>query len=178
MPNKEWFEQNPKVSAYLSPKLNTRLKEFMVERRITRTSQALSIILEEYFGVTSEQPSHSTEERLKALELTVLTIQKELAKIWQSRPTMVQSGLQNEQQSKPKLAQSKLPKFEDGLLTTGEAYEEAKQRGYTKSVGTFRRSLRGGTMPAELEQIGLKADWDIRSQANPKDNSVKWLKFN
>lgn len=178
MPNKEWFEQNPKVSAYLSPELNTRLKEFMSEREITRTSQALTSILEEYFGVTSGQPSHSTEERLKGLEATVTTIQKELTEIRKSRPTVVQSGLQNEQISKPILVQSKPLKNKDGLLTTGEAHAEAQRRGYSKTVGTFRRSLRGGVMPAELERIGLEADWDIRSQANLKDNSVKWLRFN
>jgi hypothetical protein len=177
MPNKEWFEQNPKVSAYLSPELNTRLKEFMDEREITRTSQALSIILEEYFGVTPGQSSQSTEERLKGLEAAVTAIQSELVEIQKSRPIVVQSGLQNEQVSKPILVQSRPIQRSNGWLTTGEAHQEAQRRGYSKTLGTFRRSLRGGAIPAELERIGLEADWDIRSQANPKDNSVKWLKF-
>lgn len=177
MPKKEWFEQNPKVSAYLSPELNTRLKEFMAEREITRTSQALSTILEEYFGVTLGQNSQSTEERLKRLEATVTTIQSELAKIQKSRPNVVQSGLLPAIQSEPTVVQSKPLKNKDGLLTTGEAHQEAQRRGYTKSVGTFRRSLRGGVIPVELEKIGLRADWDTRKQANPKDNSVKWLNF-
>jgi hypothetical protein len=177
MPKKEWFEQNPKVSAYLSPELNTRLKEFMDEREITRTSQALYTILEEYFSVTPGQTNQSTEERLKGLEATVTAIQSELAEIRKSRPTVVQSGLQNEQISKPILVQSKPLKNKDGLLTTGEAHAEAQRRGYSKTVGTFRRSLRSGGIPTELERIGLEADWDIRRQANPKDNSVKWLRF-
>lgn len=177
MPKKEWFDQNPKVSAYLSPELNRRLKEFMDEREITRISQALSTILEEYFGITSGQPSQSTEERLKGLEATVTTIQSELAKIQKSKPIVVQSGLPPETQSEPMLVQSKPLKNKDGLLTTGEAYDEAKRRGYAKSVGTFRRSLRSGVMPTDLERIGLEANWDIRSQANPKDNSVKWLRL-
>jgi hypothetical protein len=161
MPKKEWFEQNPKVSAYLSPELNTRLKEFMDEREITRTSQALSTILEEYFGVTPGQTSQSTEERLKGLEATITTIQSELAKIQKSRPTVVQSGSLATIQSEPTVVQSKPLKNKDGLLTTGEAHQEAQRRGYSKSVGTFRRSLRGGVMPTELEQIGLQADWGI-----------------
>jgi hypothetical protein len=177
MPKKEWFEQNPKVSAYLSPELNTRLKEFMSERGITRTSQALSSILEEYFGVTPGQPSQSTEERLKGLEASVTAIQSELVKIQKSRPTMVQGGSLPKTQSEPIVVQSKPLKSKDGLLTTGEAHQEAQRRGYSKSVGTFRRSLRGGGIPAELERIGLEANWNIRGQANPKDNSVKWLRF-
>jgi hypothetical protein len=178
MPKKEWFEQNPKVSAYLSPELNTRLKEFMDERAITRTSQALSTILEEYFGVTPGQTSQSTEKRLKELEATVTTIQNELSEIQKSKPTVIQSGLLSKTKSEPIVVQSKPLKNKDGLFTTGEAHQEAQRRGYTKSVGTFRRSLRGGVIPAELERIGLEADWDTRNQANPKDNSVKWLKFN
>jgi hypothetical protein len=73
--------------------------------------------------------------------------------------------------------QSSLTHATDRWMTTGEAYAEAQRRGYTKSIGTFRRSIKGGTMPFELEQIGLMGDWGVKSQGNPKDNSVRWLKF-
>lgn len=62
-------------------------------------------------------------------------------------------------------------------LTTGEAYITAQQRGYEKSRATFRRSLNSGVVPNELEGIGLIADFDAKEQANPKDNSVKWLRY-
>lgn len=178
MPKKEWFEQNPKVSAYLSPELNTRLRQFMDERGISRTSQALSVVLEEYFSLTPGQESSSTNERLASLEMAIAGLQKELREVQQSRPTVVQGGLPEGSNSKPIVVQSSPLQQSDGWLTTGEAHEEMQRRGYTKSIGTFRRSLRGGVMPPEFEQMGLVADWDTRSKANSKDNSVKWLNLN
>lgn len=66
-------------------------------------------------------------------------------------------------------------------LATGQAYRIAASRGLEKSQGTFRRWLADliatGTMPPELENLGLVADLDTRSRANPKDNSVRWLRF-
>jgi hypothetical protein len=177
MPKKEWFEQNPKVSAYLSPELNTRLRKFMDERGISRTSQALSVVLEEYFSLTPEQESSSTDKRLANLEMAIARLQKELREVQQSRSTVVQDGLPEGSNSKPIVVQSSPLQRSDGWLTTGKAYEEMQRRGYTKSIGTFRRSLKNGVVPTELEQIGLEADWSTRSQANSKDNSVKWLKF-
>jgi hypothetical protein len=85
MPKKEWFEQNPKVSAYLSPELYERLKEFMAARGIGKTSQALTLILEEYFTYISKQPSGSSDAKLDALARTVETIQKKLEEMERSR---------------------------------------------------------------------------------------------
>jgi hypothetical protein len=66
-------------------------------------------------------------------------------------------------------------------LTTGEAYQIALSRGLEKSRGTFRRMLADllvtGIMPPELERLGLIAYLDVRKRANPKDNSVRWLRF-
>ncbi len=69
----------------------------------------------------------------------------------------------------------------EGWLTTGEAYEEAKRRGLTQSLGTFRRWLRDGSekeqLPTALQSLGLEADWISRKQGNSKDNSLRWLRF-
>lgn len=66
-------------------------------------------------------------------------------------------------------------------LITGEAYQIAASRGLGKSLGTFRRWLADlivtGKMPPELAKLGLIADLDTRRSANPKDNSVRWLRF-
>lgn len=66
-------------------------------------------------------------------------------------------------------------------LVTGEAYRIASSRGLGKSQGTFRRWLADliatSRMPPELEKLGLVADLDTRRSANPKDNSVRWLRF-
>lgn len=67
------------------------------------------------------------------------------------------------------------------LLTTGEAYELVKSKGFDKSIGTFRRALaealQSGTLSESLTQYGLSANFDTRKAANPKDNSTKWLFF-
>ena len=69
----------------------------------------------------------------------------------------------------------------EGWLTTGEAYAEAKRRGFTQSLGTFRRWLREANeteqLPKALHSLDLQADWASRKQGNPKDNSLRWLRF-
>jgi hypothetical protein len=62
-------------------------------------------------------------------------------------------------------------------LTTGEAHSVAVSLGYRKSKTTLRRAIAQGTIPAELVQLGLQANWDFRKASHPKDNSVKWLRF-
>ena len=68
------------------------------------------------------------------------------------------------------------------LLTTGEAYEVLRAKGFDKSINTFRRalsdSLKSGVLPESLlSRYGLLANFEIRLAANPKDNSVRWLHF-
>ena len=66
-------------------------------------------------------------------------------------------------------------------LTVGEAIDIAASRGFTKSERTFRRlissALATQVMPPDLKQVGLIANWQARREANPKDNSVRWLRF-
>jgi TolA-binding protein len=66
-------------------------------------------------------------------------------------------------------------------LTVGEAFDIAAERGFAKSKRTFQRfisdAIASTEMPFELKQVGLVADWQIRRAANPKDNSVRWLRF-
>lgn len=66
-------------------------------------------------------------------------------------------------------------------LTTGEAYFVAVSRGLEKSRVRFgvwlRDAFENGKLTPELEKIGLVADFDTRRKANPKDNSVRWLRF-
>lgn len=66
-------------------------------------------------------------------------------------------------------------------LTVGEAYQVAAARGLDKSDVTFRRWLKNaiahGSMPEELQRIGLVANFDSRRGANPNNNLVRWLRF-
>lgn len=51
MPTKEWFQENPKISAYISRDLYLILKRWMADRGIRKVSQALTEILEEHLGI-------------------------------------------------------------------------------------------------------------------------------
>lgn len=66
-----------------------------------------------------------------------------------------------------------------GIMGTTEAHQKLQAIGYSKSLQTFRRSMASaivqGELPADLRALGLKADFETRRSANPKDNSVKWL---
>lgn len=67
------------------------------------------------------------------------------------------------------------------LLTTGEAYPIAVSRGLDKSQVTYRRwlsdSIAVGKLPQQLESLGLVANFEVRSKANPNSNTVRWLRF-
>ena len=56
-----------------------------------------------------------------------------------------------------------------------------KKRGLSQSLGTFRRWLRNACekeqLPTTLESLNLEVNWTIRKQGNPKDNSLRWLRF-
>ena len=60
-------------------------------------------------------------------------------------------------------------------------YEVAKELGLQKSSRTFKRwlaeAIAVGKLSAELEELGLEANFKARREANPKDNSVRWLRF-
>lgn len=70
MPTNEWFQKNPKVSAYISTTLNQQLEEWMESRGIGKVSQALTQILEEHLGVVQSVTNQPTinSERIEALE--------------------------------------------------------------------------------------------------------------
>ena len=82
---------------------------------------------------------------------------------------------------KSSTTEKKAVKITESWLTTGEAYDEAKRRGLTQSLGTFRRWLREASekeqLPTPLESLNLEANWIIRKKGNPKDNSLRWLRF-
>lgn len=85
------------------------------------------------------------------------------------------------EKEKPIKTEKKAIAATENWLTTGEAYDEAKRRGLTQSLGTFRRWLRKASekeqLPTTLKSLNLEADWKTRKQGNPKDNSLHWLRF-
>lgn len=78
MPTNEWFQENPKVSAYISKSLNHQLEEWMKQRSIKKVSQALTTILEEHLGVVQIEPkngllsqepiNYATVEQLESIQ--------------------------------------------------------------------------------------------------------------
>lgn len=66
-------------------------------------------------------------------------------------------------------------------LAAREAYARLTGLGYHRSVTTFRRwlsdAISSEQLPLELTKLGLQADFKTRRQANPKDDSVRWLRF-
>lgn len=154
---------NPFFSGRIPQELHQRIEEYIKSTGKTKT-QLLVEALSTYVGIqlsvdnkaitdNYDRRLSDIEERLKALEDNVITS-------YQSDNKAVNS-----------------PSHSNEWLTTGEAYEEAQRQGYSKSIGTFRRSLSGGEIPAELSQVGLQADFEARNQGNPKDNSIRWLKL-
>ena len=81
MPSQEWFQQNPKVSAYIPPELNEKLEEWMEAERIKSKSQALIFILNEYFGsrpIHLQPKGRKTDQRVESLEKKVANLEQQL----------------------------------------------------------------------------------------------------
>lgn len=70
MPTNEWFQENPKVSAYIPKELHHRLEKWMEQQGVKKVSQALTQILEEYLGVVQNKLNQPTADssRLEILE--------------------------------------------------------------------------------------------------------------
>lgn len=89
MPTPEWFQQNPRIAAYLSPELHQRFTEWMSERSIPSTSQAIATILKEYFGVVEidsqsqikEIVSSVAEEKLQPLSDLISQLENRVAEL-------------------------------------------------------------------------------------------------
>ena len=194
MPTDEWKRENPKVSGHIPKQLKDELDQFIKDQGLKGTSEALRIILENHFNqseflTSSQQSTESSHLVLNSLEKRLKSVESQLrehsamirefkdSQKSQEKSQEVLNSIDNPKpkSSQPVLNRSQLTIF-DGWLTTGEAYSQVQERGYEKSQGTFRRTLANGKVPQELEILGLTADFDVRRQANPKDNSVRWLK--
>lgn len=123
MPKQEWFQENPKVSAYLSPSLNRLLKEWMEKNGIKKTTQALTTILEEFLGVTQSKPIQSNLDmtRMESLEEKVESLSREMENLNQALKRINNS---------PKVDQVEQPQIEHpgqlSFLDIDEKEEETK----------------------------------------------------
>ena len=191
MATDDWKRDNPKISGHIPKPLKARLNQFITDQGLSGVSEALRIILESHFSESefstssqlidksSEPVLNSIKERLKSVENKIQehsAIIERFKTSQKNQPKVLNSAENPKPQSfQPVPHRSQLTIF-DGWLTTGEAYAELQQRGYEKSQATLRRTLREGQVPPELGALGLRADFEVRNAANPKDNSVRWLK--
>jgi tetrahydromethanopterin S-methyltransferase subunit G len=72
MPSKEWFEENPKVSAYIPREVYDRLREWMVENKVSKVNQAVAKLLEAQLmappAAVSVEEFRELHNRVEALE--------------------------------------------------------------------------------------------------------------
>ena len=82
MASSDWIKNNPKVSGYISGSTNEKFLAWMKGRNIGKISQALNILLEEYFENEKLSKSEGQnrlgvlEEKVDALRLLIKEIQK------------------------------------------------------------------------------------------------------
>ena len=79
----------------------------------------------------------------------------------------------------PSTRPTKTREASTGKFTTGELFVALEAKGYARSLVTLRRALARaiecGQLPDDLAALGIRADFQVRRSANPKDNSVRWL---
>lgn len=138
-------------------------------------SQAIISLLKKGLGLPNTKDSINPLSDLEILRQDVRQLQDTVRQL---EDTVLQKckTIPTTPYVKSVLNSSPLPRLK-GWLTSGEAYSEAQRRGYQKTKSSMRRDLRSGGVPADLERLGLVANWKVREQANPKDNSVRWLRF-
>jgi hypothetical protein len=141
VPTPEWFAENPKISAYISPEINDALKAWMEQNRVKKVSQALTTILEQHLGLV-DAPKVISEGQYATLEqLQELTARVE---------TLEEDGSLKKTTAKPKAKAVAKPdpkateqlniindSSDDGWMTTREAYENY---GTSISYDGFRKS--------------------------------------
>ena len=98
MPTDEWFKENPKISAYISPNLNEKLSEWMKNRGIKKVSQALTTILESYLGVNQDSPNieSSDNDRLRIVEEKLESLSQEVRSLTERSEKNSQRVVQTE----------------------------------------------------------------------------------
>lgn len=187
MPSKDWLDKNPKVSAHIPKELYQQLQEFMEQHDLESNAEALKIILNKYLNnrldhtidKSSSIVDHSVNQRLTTVESEINKLSQQIIDLVKlsKRDHSSPPADHSEQESSSLVVNSNSLPVTEGWLTTGEAFTELKRRGYTKAKGSMRRNIKSGSVPVDLGRLGLVANWEVRKQANPKDNSVRWLRF-
>jgi len=197
-----------RLQCYALPEVVNRLTQFQEKRGLESQSEALLVVLEEYFGVHDPGVTQGRlEDRLAAIEERLVRLEKERSMQNHMEPqdyrikTPVATGARfdaprgsdvsaEHARKKIPVAAGEASRYKTPApdlldsgdwLTTGELHRQLTQRGYGQSLGTLRRKLSdaiaAGELSPELKSLGVEAAINVRRNANPKDNSVRWLKL-
>jgi hypothetical protein len=81
MPTDEWFKENPKISAYISPNLNQKLSEWMKSRNIKKgISSAYNHFRRASWVVQTKPNIESSEnDRLRIVEQKLESLSQEVS---------------------------------------------------------------------------------------------------
>jgi hypothetical protein len=133
MPTKEWFNENPKISAYISKELHQELEAWMIENRVKKVSQGITKILESFLGVGQKElpvnQKFATVEQIELLQKRIEALENKKTRVAQSKPKPEQKSLAIEEPRKevPKGATGSSVKDSE-WLTTKEAYSLQDRR--------------------------------------------------
>lgn len=170
MPTQKWFEENPKVSAYIPKELHQALESWMAEKQIKKISQAITKILEIQLGFSDKEPIvkpgvYATVEQLNELRNDLKSLlRKELNTIQTSKETTAKTQKEKIVQGKLDVGQSS---NEESWLTTREAY---KLYGGSVSYNSFRKY----NTEKLREKFGLEAD--LNRKGGRGANTKPWIR--
>lgn len=72
MPSKEWFEENPKISACIPREVYDALRAWMIENKVSKVNQAVAKLLEAQLmappTAVSVEEFQELRDRVEALE--------------------------------------------------------------------------------------------------------------
>lgn len=108
---------NPRIAAYVPKAIHDRLREFKEGRELKSESQAITVALSEFFGVSQEvayQSSSDLVQRIEALETSFIRIKDELlneltSELLKSVNSEASNELPGESQNELPMKQLELP---------------------------------------------------------------------
>ena len=160
------------VGTKIPPEWVERLEELSKETGKTR-GVILRAAIGQYLGLDSENPDNKKVDPLRS-EIEDLkarmTALEDLPRLTTAYPVSA---------VKPSTRPAKTREASIGALTTGELFVALERKSYARSLVTLRRALARaielGMLPDDLAAMGVRADFETRRSANPKNNAIRWL---
>lgn len=170
MPSPQWFEDNPKVSAYVPKELHNALETWMKEKQIKKVSQALTKILEIHLGLTEELPviapgTYATVEQLDELRGELRAIAEKMESLPREQP----------KSSKPIVGQLELVQSELKVERTENSNDwlTAKEAHGIYGSSISYDSFRKYSVEKLRNQFGIEADPGRKKQGGKPG---RWLR--